>query len=44
MPASITAYRAEINTALRDADLVKRGALTKDPGGGRSTSHSLVTE
>jgi Fic family protein len=32
------------DTALRDiADLVKRGALQKDPGGGRSTSYSLVT-
>jgi Fic family protein len=33
------------DTALRDiADLVKRGALQKDPGGGRSTSYSLVTQ
>ncbi len=32
------------DTAHRDIiDLVKRGALRKDPGGGRSTSYSLVT-
>lgn len=32
------------DTAYRDiVDLVKRGALQKDPGGGRSTSYSLVT-
>jgi Fic family protein len=32
------------DTALRDIDdLIKRGVLTKDPGGGRSTSYSLVT-
>jgi Fic family protein len=31
------------DTAYRDIlDLVKRGALQKDPGGGRSTSYSLV--
>jgi Fic family protein len=31
------------DTALRDiADLVERGALQKDPGGGRSTSYSLA--
>jgi Fic family protein len=31
------------DTALRDIlDLVERGALTKDPGGGRSTSYSLA--
>ena len=31
------------DTALRDIeDLRKRGILTKDPGGGRSTSYSLV--
>jgi Fic family protein len=31
------------DTALRDIDdLVKRGILVKDPGGGRSTSYSLV--
>jgi Fic family protein len=33
------------DTALRDiVDLVERGILTKDPGGGRSTSYSLVKE
>ena len=33
------------DTALRDiSDLVKRGALQKDAGGGRSTSYSLVTQ
>jgi Fic family protein len=33
------------DTAYRDIlDLVERGALRKDPGGGRSTSYSLVTE
>lgn len=32
------------DTALRDIDdLIKRGVLTKDSGGGRSTSYSLVT-
>ena len=32
------------DTAYRDIlDLVNRGALRKDPGGGRSTSYSLVT-
>jgi Fic family protein len=32
------------DTAHRDiVDLVERGALRKDPGGGRSTSYSLVT-
>ena len=32
------------DTALRDIDdLIKRGVLTKDAGGGRSTSYSLVT-
>jgi len=32
------------DTAYRDTlDLVERGALRKDPGGGRSTSYSLVT-
>jgi Fic family protein len=32
------------DTALRDIDdLIKRGILTKDSGGGRSTSYSLVT-
>jgi Fic family protein len=31
------------DTALRDiTDLVDRGALQKDPGGGRSTSYSLA--
>jgi len=33
------------DTAYRDIlDLVERGALRKDPGGGRSTSYSLITE
>ena len=33
------------DTALRDInDLIKRGALKKDKGGGRSTSYSLVLE
>ena len=32
------------DTAYRDIlDLLERGALSKDPGGGRSTSYSLVT-
>ena len=31
------------DTAHRDIlDLIERGALQKDPGGGRSTSYSLV--
>ena len=33
------------DTAYRDImDLVDRGALKKDPGGGRSTSYSLATD
>ena len=33
------------DTAYRDIlDLIKRGALQKDPGGGRSTSYSLMME
>lgn len=33
------------DTAYRDVlDLVERGALKKDPGGGRSTSYSLIVE
>jgi Fic family protein len=33
------------DTAYRDIlDLIERSALRKDPGGGRSTSYSLVTE
>jgi Fic family protein len=33
------------DTAYRDImDLVERGALRKDPGGGRSTSYSLATD
>ena len=33
------------DTAYRDIlDLIERGALKKDPGGGRSTSYSLVLE
>jgi Fic family protein len=38
--ASLT--KSSPDTALRDiADLVERGVLAKDPGGGRSTSYSL---
>jgi Fic family protein len=33
------------DTAYRDIlDLLERGALQKDPGGGRSTSYSLITK
>jgi Fic family protein len=33
------------DTAHRDiVDLIERGAMQKDPGGGRSTSYSLITE
>jgi len=33
------------DTAHRDiVNLIERGALQKDPGGGRSTSYSLVIE
>lgn len=33
------------DTASRDiSDLIKKGALTKDPGGGRSTSYSIAVE
>jgi Fic family protein len=33
------------DTAYRDIlDLIERGALRKDPGGGRSTSYSLVRD
>ena len=33
------------DTAYRDIlDLIKRGALKRDPGGGRSTSYSLLIE
>ena len=33
------------DTAYRDIlDLVERGALRKDPGGGRSTSYSLAID
>ena len=36
--------RSSQDTAYRDIlELVERGALRKDPGGGRSTSYSLVT-
>lgn len=36
--------RTSPDTALRDInDLVKRGILTRDPGGGRSTSYSLAS-
>jgi Fic family protein len=35
--------KSSSDTALRDiADLVKRGILVRDPGGGRSTSYSLA--
>ena len=38
-----TITKASPDTALRDInDLVQRGILTKDPGGGRSTSYSLA--
>ncbi len=37
--------RSSQDTAYRDIlDLIDRGALRKDPGGGRSTSYSLVLE
>jgi Fic family protein len=37
--------RCSQDTAYRDIlDLVERGALKKDPGGGRSTSYSLIVE
>jgi Fic family protein len=37
--------KASQDTAQRDiVDLIERGALRKNPGGGRSTSYSLVTE
>ncbi|MGB5775933.1 MAG: DUF4172 domain-containing protein, partial [Sedimenticolaceae bacterium] len=33
------------DTAYRDIlDLIERGALRKDPGGGRSTSYSIITQ
>jgi Fic family protein len=33
------------DTALRDIDdLVKRGVLVKEPGGGRSTSYALAND
>ena len=36
---------SRVYTAGRDInDLIGRGALKKDPGGGRSTSYSLVFE
>jgi len=38
-----TIEKTSPDTALRDiTDLVERGILTKDEGGGRSTSYSLV--
>ena len=41
--AAIT--RSSHDTALRDIkDLIERGALEQDPGGGRSTSYTLVLE
>jgi len=41
--AAIT--KASSDTALRDiSDLVQRGILVKEPGGGRSTSYSLVAK
>jgi Fic family protein len=40
-----TIEKCSPDSALRDiADLVERGILTKDAGGGRSTSYSLVEE
>jgi Fic family protein len=37
--------KCSADTALRDiTDLVERGVLKKDPGGGRSTTYSLVQE
>jgi len=40
-----TVEKCSPDTALRDiADLVERGILTKDAGGGRSTSYSLVED
>jgi Fic family protein len=40
-----TIEKCSPDTALRDiADLVERGILTKDAGGGRSTSYSLVED
>jgi Fic family protein len=39
-----TLAKCSQDTALRDIDdLIKRGVLTRDAGGGRSTSYSLVT-
>ena len=39
-----TIEKCSPDTALRDiADLVERGILAKDRGGGRSTSYSLVS-
>jgi hypothetical protein len=41
----ISAYSAEIDTAHRDIlDLVDRGVLKRDAGGGRSTSYSLAID
>jgi Fic family protein len=38
-----TLAKCSQDTALRDIDdLIKRGVLAKDTGGGRSTSYSLV--
>jgi Fic family protein len=40
-----TIEKCSPDTALRDiADLVERGILMKDAGGGRSTSYSLVED
>jgi Fic family protein len=40
-----TIEKCSPDTALRDiADLVARGILKKDEGGGRSTSYSLADE
>ena len=39
----LRAIEGSQDTAYRDIlDLVERGALRKDPGGGRSTSYSLI--
>jgi Fic family protein len=42
-PTPDRAPKCSQDTAYRDIlDLIERGALKKDPGGGRSTSYSLV--
>jgi Fic family protein len=40
-----TIAKCSQDTALRDIDdLIKRGVLAKEPGGGRSTSYSLAED